>query len=180
MNKTSVKKLRWLKALHIFLASVWIGTGISLLALGLFKGTVANGDELYGVYFSKKLLDDFLIIPSAFGTLITGALIAWLTNWGFLKYKWIIFKWVVGIGQVLLGMFFLGPWGNGATAIVQAERAQALYNEQFLYFTKMSMSLSFVQLLLIIIVVYVSVFKPWGKRNIDNDQGSAHSTNMPG
>ncbi len=165
MKKISVKKIAWLKSFHIFLASVWIGTGISMLILSLIKGRVINGDELFGVYSSIKLLDDYIIIPSAFGTLITGALICWLTNWGFLKYKWVIIKWVVCIGQILLGTFFLGPWLNGATAIVDTERAQALNNSEFLNFTQMNINLSYIQILLLILLVFLSVFKPWGKRS---------------
>lgn len=164
MIKLGLKGRSWLKSLHIALASIWLGTGVSMLIIGLVKGSTPNGDELYAVNATIKLLDDYIIIPSAIGTLLTGALISWWTNWGFVKYKWVIVKWAVGLAQMLFGTLFLGPWTNGATAIVKAERAMALHNNLYLYYREMNLYCGSIQLALLIVLVFISVIKPWGKR----------------
>jgi len=97
-----------------------------------------------------------------FSSLITGLLICWLTNWGFLKFKWIIFKWISTIAQILFGTFWLGPWTNGSTAISDAERSLAFQNLTYLNFREMSNYFGSIQVLLLIVVVFISVFKPWG------------------
>jgi uncharacterized membrane protein len=164
VKKIDARGKAWLKGFHLFFCCAWVGTGLSMLLLTLVKGHIPNGDELYAVNACVKLLDDYIIIPAAMGSLITGLLFSLFTNWGFFKFKWVTFKWITTVAQILFGTFFLGPWTNGATAIANAERAQALYNTQYLYFREMNNYLGSVQVLLLIIVVFISVFKPWGKK----------------
>ena len=164
MKKLGVKGKAWLKGFHLFFCCAWIGTGISMLVLTMVKGYMPNGDELYAVNACVKLLDDFIIIPAALGSLITGLLFSLFTNWGFFKFNWVIFKWIATVAQILFGTFWLGPWTNGATAIANAERAQSLTNAQYLYFREMSNYFGSIQVLLLIAVVFISVLKPWGKR----------------
>lgn len=164
MKKLSLKGRAWLKGFHIFFCCAWVGTALSMLLLGFVKGQTPNGDELYAFNASIKLLDDFIIIPAALGSLVTGLLICWLTNWGFFKFKWIVFKLISTIAQILFGTFWLGPWTNGATAISGAERAMALQNHTYAYFREMGNLFGSLQALLLIIVVFISVLKPWGKK----------------
>ncbi|MDD3653480.1 MAG: DUF2269 family protein [Desulfotomaculaceae bacterium] len=163
--KLGPKGRQWLKGLHILFCCTWIGTGLSMVLLGFLTSHVPNGDELYAFNFSIRLLDDYIIIPSALGCLITGFLISWLTQWGFLKYNWVIFKWIATVAQILFGTFYLGPWVNGALAIADAERINALQNTNYLYFKEMNNFLGSIQVALLIVLVFISVLKPWGKRN---------------
>lgn len=171
MKKLGLKGKAWLKGLHIFFCCAWIGTGISMILLAFVNGHTPNGDELYAVNAAIKLLDDFIIIPSAFGTLITGLLLCWLTNWGFIKYNWVIVKWIATVAQIIFGTFWLGPWTNGAAAIADAERALALQNAMYLYFRQMNSYFGTIQVLLLIALIFVTVLKPWGKRGLRNDHG---------
>lgn len=74
-----------------------------------------------------KIIDDFIIIPAALGSLITGLIISWFTNWGFFKFNWVTVKWIVTVSSILFDTFWLGPWLNGMAAISQAERLLALF-----------------------------------------------------
>ncbi len=168
VKKLGIKGRAWLKGFHIFFGCAWIGTALSIVLIGFVKGHTPNGDELYAVNASIKLIDDFIIIPAALGSLITGLLICWLTNWGFFKFNWIIVKLILAIAQILFGTFWLGKWVNSATAISDAERAIALQNQTYLYFREMNNYFGSVQALLLIIVIFISVFKPWGvKKDIN-------------
>jgi len=154
----------WLKGFHIFFACLWVGTAISMILLAFVRGHISNGDELWAVNTSIKLLDDFIIIPSAFGCLITGILFSWLTNWGFFKFNWIIVKYIINIAAILFGTFFLGPWVNGMEAISETERLSALQNTTYLQYAKMNIYFGTLQALTLIVAVFISVLKPWGKR----------------
>jgi uncharacterized membrane protein len=164
MKKLSVKGKSWLKGFHIFFACAWVGTGISMMLLSLVNGHIQNGDELYAVNASIKLLDDYIIIPAAFGSLITGLLISLYTNWGFFKFNWVIFKWAATLAQIIFGTFWLGPWTNSATAISDLERGLALQNNTYLYDKQMGAIFGGIQVLLLITQVLISAYKPWGKR----------------
>ena len=135
-----------------------------MMLLAFVKGYTPQGDELYAVNACIKLLDDYIIIPSAFGCLITGLLICWLTNWGFIKFNWVIVKWVATVAQIIFGTFWLGPWTNNATAIADADRINALHNAIYLYDRHMNNIWGSVQVAFLVVLVFISVFKPWGKR----------------
>lgn len=154
----------WLKGFHIFFACTWIGTAISMQLLTFVRSHISTGDELWAVNAAIKLLDDYIIIPSAFGVLITGILFSWLTNWGFFKFNWIIVKYLINIEAILFGTFFLGPWVNGMEAISKVERLSALQNITYLHNAKMVVYFGPLQALILIAAVFITVLKPWGKR----------------
>lgn len=164
MKKLGLKGKSWVKGFHVFFACAWVGTGISMVLLAIINGHIQNGDELYAVNASIKQLDDYIIIPAAFGSLITGLLLSLYTNWGFFKFNWVIFKWAATIAQILFGSFCLGPWTNGAAFISDLERGLALQNSEYLHDKQMGAIFGGIQVLLLIIQVFISVYKPWGKR----------------
>jgi uncharacterized membrane protein len=164
MKKLGSKGRAWLKGLHVFFCCGWLGTALSMMLLMLVRSTLPNGDELSAVIAAIKLLDDFIIIPTALGSLITGLLICWLTNWGFTRFNWVIVKWVSTIALVLFGTFWLGPWLNGAAAIADAERAMALKNSTYLHFRQMNLVFGSAQALILVALVFLTALKPWGNR----------------
>lgn len=164
MRKLGLTGKAWLKSIHIFFACLWIGAAASMLLLASFRGQISNGDELWAFNASIKLIDDFIIIPSAIGCLITGILFSWLTNWGFFKFRWIIVKYVITVGAILFGTFYLGTWVNGMEAISNVERLSALQNDTYLQYAKLNFYFGSLQAFLLVVAAFISVFKPWGKR----------------
>ncbi|MGB3509837.1 MAG: hypothetical protein WBA93_11450, partial [Microcoleaceae cyanobacterium] len=113
-----------------------------------------------------KLLDDWIVIPAANTSLLTGALLCWLTVWGFLKFYWVITKWILTSTLIIFGTFWLGPWTNAMTAISDSERFQALSNPLFMFDTKGIIIGGSIQILSIIFIFIISFLKPWGRRDI--------------
>lgn len=169
-NKADMRKIggngrRWLVGFHLFLAAVWVGTAFAMNLITFINGATTNGDELYAANAAVKLLDDWLIIPAALGCLFTGLLLSLLTHWGFFRFRWVTVKWVMTVAFVLFGTFFLGPWTNEMTAIAGAERADAWRNEIYLYDRRMVMIFGAVQTLLLAVTLFITVFRPWGKKS---------------
>ncbi|AQS59211.1 DUF2269 family protein [Desulforamulus ferrireducens] len=164
MKKLGLTGKAWLKGFHIFCACSWIGAAISMLLLSFLRKQITNGDELWAFNACVKFIDDFIIIPSAVGCLITGILFSCLTNWGFFKFRWIIVKYVINIGAILFGTFYLGTWVNGMEAISNVERLAALQNDTYLQYAKLHFNFGSIQVFLLIVAAFLSVFKPWGKR----------------
>lgn len=164
MRKLGQRGRGWLKGFHILLVCAWMGTAFSMMLISMLKGFTSKGDELYAYNLAIKLMDDYIIIPAAIGTLVTGLIFSLFTNWGFFKHKWITFKWIVTVSLILFGTFWLGPWTNGATAIADAERALALQNQTYIYNRNMANIFGSAQALILIVVIFISVFKPWKKK----------------
>ncbi len=160
MKKLGGIGLRWLKIIHLFFVATWVGGGISLMLI-FFAARPSGGDELYGINMSMKLIDDFIIIPGANGCLLTGLIYGIWSNWGFFKHNWLTVKWVMTVAQIIFGTFWLGPWLNGNAAIAAAERASALANPVYIHNHAMNAFWGVAQVSLLVVMVAVSVLKPW-------------------
>lgn len=160
MKKIGAGGLRWLKIIHLFFVCMWIGGGISLLII-LFLARPSGGDELYAVNMAMKLVDDFVIIPGANGCLLTGLVYGIWTRWGFFRHNWLKVKWAMTVVQIVFGTFWLGPWLNGNTAIAAAERLGALGNPEYIHNSAMNAFWGPLQVSLIVVMVWISVKKPW-------------------
>ena len=116
MKKIGASGQKWLKGLHVFLASLWVGGALALTLLQLFLNPT-DGMELYGIISTMKFIDDFIIIPGGVGLLVTGLIYSIWTNYGWFKYKWVVVKWCINLYGIILGTFFLGPWINSLPPI---------------------------------------------------------------
>ncbi len=165
MKRMKAKGLKWLKGFHLIAVSCWVGGGIALTLLYSLKSGVTDGDVLYGINRSIHHVDTMVIvIPGAFGCLITGFIYALFSNWGFFKYKWLIFKWIVTIVAILFGTFFLGPWEKTMMEISGNIGMASFRNSAYLYNEKMNLIFGTAQALVLIITIFISIFKPWKKR----------------
>ncbi|NES67143.1 MAG: hypothetical protein F6K24_18765 [Okeania sp. SIO2D1] len=156
----------WLISAHVISGAIWFGTALSMVMMVIKNLNTTNGDELYAINSVVKLLDDWVVIPAANLSLLTGALICWLTVWGFFKFYWVIIKWVMTVTLITFGSFWLGPWTNAMTSISDTERLQALNNPLFMFDTKGIVIGGSIQILSLIFIFIISFVKPWGRRDI--------------
>ncbi len=162
MIKFNPNVQRWLKGLHVLFCCLWTGSCFTLI--GMQMGLSADsGASLWGMDISKKFVDDFILIPGAIGAFLTGLLLSWLTNWGFIKYTWIVIKWLVTIGCILFGSFFLGPWLNAMPEITKLQGIYALENPLYLQLKQIHTWGAFAQTIILVITVFLSILKPWGR-----------------
>ncbi|WP_199898104.1 hypothetical protein [Marinilabilia salmonicolor] len=104
------------------------------------------------------------------GNLLMGIVYGVWTGFGFFKHHWITVKWVLTVAQILFGTFFLGPWVNGNVKLANTLREQAFANDVFQYNFQQSAGWGTAQLLLLLVMLVVSVQKPWG-RAVKNNSG---------
>jgi uncharacterized membrane protein len=164
---------RWLKGAHLLCACCWIGGAVSLLLLYFLKASVGSGAELFGVNRSIHFVDmAVVVIPGAFGSLLTGLLYSLCTEWGFFKHTWIVVKWVVTILAILFGTFYLGPWETGMMRISGELGLEALQNADYLHNQRMNLLFGALQLGVLIVTLFISIFKPWRRKTTPRHSGS--------
>lgn len=162
MPKLKANGLKWLKGFHLIAVSCWIGGGIALILLYFLKKGVADGNVLYGINQSLHHVDMGVVVyPGAFGCLITGLIFSSFSNWGFFRHKWIILKWVLTITAIWFGSTYLGPWERALVEISGKLGMAALISPDYLQYEKMHVVFSAVQILLLITIIFISIFKPW-------------------
>ena len=162
MQKLGKNGLKWLKGFHMLTVSCWIGGGVALFLLYFLKDGVDDGRVLYGINQSIHHVDMLLIvIPGAIGCLLTGLIYGFFTNWGFFKHNWLIFKWILTVLTILFGTFFLGPWETEMMNISGDLGLTALSDPAYLYSQNMNFIWGGLQTFLLMVTVFISIFKPW-------------------
>lgn len=164
MKKMNQKQMRILKIVHIFFFVIWIGGGLGLIAL-MFLADPAAPDDVYMKFQSMQVIDDYIIIPGAMGSLAVGFFYGIWTGWGFFKHTWLTVKWVMTTVQILFGTFALGPWLNKNVDIAHQLRGAALSNSDFINNTSHIQLWGSVQVLLLLFMMVISVIKPWRRVN---------------
>lgn len=164
MKKLGKNGLRWLKGFHLIAVSCWIGGAVSLILLYPLKKGISDGGVLYGINQSIHHVDIMVVvIPGAFGCLISGLIYGIFTNWGFFKHKWMIFKWIVAVIAILFGTFYLGPWETAMMEISGELGISALKDSSYLFNERMNLAFGALQCLTLMFTVFFSIFKPWRK-----------------
>ena len=163
IKKLKPQAVKILKMIHLFFAFSWIMGGMALCLL-IFTISPGSGDELYMHSRVLQIVDDYLIIYGAFGALLTGLVYSIWTNWGFFKHPWITVKWGMIVLQMLFGTFVLGPCINENVILADQLRDGALTDPVFLANLQTSRLWGCVQMAFLLLVIVISVQKPWKKK----------------
>ncbi|NTV92442.1 MAG: hypothetical protein HGA72_03935, partial [Chlorobiaceae bacterium] len=83
------------------------------------------------------------------------------SNWGFFRHNWLTFKWIVTSIAIVFGTFFLGPWETAMMDISGKIGLASLQNPDYLYNQQMNLIFGTLQVMVLIITIFVSIFKPW-------------------
>jgi uncharacterized membrane protein len=162
MVKPKSQQLKWLKCFHLIAVSCWVGGAVSLMLLYFLKSGVTDGGVLYGINQSIHHVDKIVVvIPGAFGCLVTGLIYSSFSNWGFFKQTWLIFKWIVTVSAIIFGTFFLGPWETTMMEISGKLGMSSLSDQAYLYNERMNFIFGGIQVLILITTIFISILKPW-------------------
>ncbi|RUS96643.1 hypothetical protein DSM106972_086660 [Dulcicalothrix desertica PCC 7102] len=162
--KLKVHQKNWLLSFHITSASLWFGTAFCSLALAVYYQNWANGNELYAINAARNLMGEFIIVPSAVSSLVSGLLLCNFTVWGFFKHYWVMAKQILTMMLIVIGSVWLGPLTKQATSISAIERLQVLQNPTYVSIRDAVIVVGAIQTLVLVIIIIISVLKPWGRR----------------
>ena len=164
MPRLTTRQQRWLKLLHLVCVSCWTGGALSLALLYFPRQMAKSGGELVGLATAVHWVDmGIVVIPGAFGCLLTGLLYSLFTDWGFFRHGWIIFKWIMTLGMITFGMTCLGVWENGLLDLAARYGLEVVRIRDYLIMEWLHFGFGTLQALALVGVVAVSVFKPWRK-----------------
>ncbi|MBW4646372.1 MAG: hypothetical protein KME23_25840 [Goleter apudmare HA4340-LM2] len=173
MLKLNVKQRNWLLAAHVSFAALWTGTVFSMFLLALSNQDSNNADVRHTLHSAINLLDDYVVIPAAIGSVLTATFLCWLTNYGFMKFWWVITKWFLTISLIVFGTFWLYPWSVTAESIVKTKGLIALADRVYVLDAKGVLIGGAVQTVFLLFIIAISVIKPWGRRIVkENNQVS--------
>ena len=162
-----------LKSTHLMVSVIWLGAAISMNMLRVGWTPATNGD-LYAVDHAIAVIDNWVVVPAAFASVITGLLESWLTTWGFFKFRWVSVKWILTLAAMVFAPLFIAPLDRDIQAISQVQGLLALQNPLYqqyrLLYTIFGVSL----IAVLIFMSVISTLKPWTSRDRFNARAKAH------
>lgn len=172
MVRLSAKQKQGLISIHAALGSIWFGTALCMVIISFSNRDTTDAGALIALNHLLKHLDDFVIIPAAILSLLTGILLCALTIWGFFKHYWVIVKGIATVTLIVVGTFWLGPWVNAVTAISEVERAQAWANPLYVFDQRGALIGGIIQTTCVLFILVISFVKPWGRRSRQGNEAA--------
>lgn len=77
---------------HLTTSVGWLGAVGAFLALAVAGTTGADARVVRSAYLAMSLLFSYVVVPLAFGSLLTGLVLALGTAWGLFRHYWVVFK----------------------------------------------------------------------------------------
>ena len=156
--------LRWLKFFHLIAVCCWLGGAVSLLVISLLMDSADNSDILYGIISAGTSIDFYVVVlPGALGCLLSGICYGIFTPWGFFRHRWLIFKWGMTVSAILFGAFYLGPCEE-VLLHMSTMFETPLQSPMFLDVQAAHRYGGIAQIILLLALAGVSIFKPWVKQ----------------
>ncbi len=165
LNPVLLKYLKWI---HVIVASFMLGGIFSMLILILLKKGIKTPDAPFLMDYAIYQIFNIIITYSFIALLFTAAIYGTLTKWRFFKYYWIMLKWV---GLVILyALVWLG-WGesiNGMAALSDGGLIIPGSTIDYQLQTDHSYLFTVISFILILAVFLISILKPWSIRKTTN------------
>ncbi|UUZ81917.1 hypothetical protein LJK88_46560 [Paenibacillus sp. P26] len=134
-----------------------------MLLLLIFVKKAENAEQLYYSLQSIHILDENLVKFPALATLFTGILLSVWTQWGLVKYYWVVIKLVLTILSILLGIFFINDWFAYLLSTAKEHGFAALQGSDFQTKWLATVLAAIFNNAAYALMVFITYFKPFGK-----------------
>ncbi|MEW1689792.1 DUF2269 family protein [Streptomyces sp. NPDC091265] len=139
---------RSLLVAHVAASVSWLGLTIGLLTLGISAFLTDDPLTAQAATRAMKIFGDWLVVPIALLSLISGLVLSLRTPWGLARHRWVWMKFWLTLISTALSVFSLRPGINEAaergTADINLVVAPSVATATYLFITA------------------ISVLKPWG------------------
>lgn len=162
-KKLNLTKKNILVSIHVISICAWFGSTLCLILLGFYLKNAQNTEQLVYTLTSMHLIDENLLKFPALATLITGILLSIWTQWGLVKYYWIVIKLIITILIILLGIFFINDWFQYLIEAADKIGIQALNKHSFKSTWLLIILTGVFNLICMGFMTFITYFKPFGK-----------------
>ncbi|WP_338780525.1 DUF2269 domain-containing protein [Streptomyces sp. DG1A-41] len=139
---------------HVTTSASWLGLTLGLLALGTTAATTGSAVTVEASVRAMQLFADWLLLPVALLTLLSGLVLSLGTAWGLARHRWVYTKFWLTLATTTATAFALRPGVNSAVTAVAAggplpDAGDVLFGPV-------------VSLSAYVFMTVISVLKPWG------------------
>lgn len=147
--------------IHITFSVGWFGAVAVFLALSIAGFTSQNPQIVRASYVAMGLSAWLVILPACCGAFLTGLIQSLATQWGLFKHYWLVVKLFLTILCTLALILHMQP----ISYIADVASMQPLSDTELRGLRIQLIFDAGAALLVLLIIIAVSVYKPWGKIN---------------
>jgi uncharacterized protein with FMN-binding domain len=167
MKKISGISLSILKTVHLLFIVLFFGGLTVLFVILELKSSgslIFNSAEVDLIMYR---LNGNLIYYSFLGLTITALIYGFFTNWGILRHRWIIIKWVLLF--IIAGIYIIvfSPSINGIVSLSSGGLNSGETRNLYEALLRKSISSNIILATILFIIFFISTLKPFGRRASD-------------
>jgi hypothetical protein len=157
---------------HVTFSVGWLGADAGFLALAIAGLISQDAQMVRAVYLAMDLIGWFVIVPFSFAALLTGLVLALGTPWGLLRHYWILAKFLLTIGAIMVLLVHTNAMREAARASIVAGASSSSIRAYLAasgaggHLSDVQMQLAVAAgagLLVLLTTTTLGVYKPWGK-----------------
>ena len=145
---------RAILVVHVAASAGWLGLTLGLLALALTAYTTEPASMIEASYRSMNVFTDWLVLPVALLTLLSGLVLSLGTKWGLARHRWVCIKFWLTVATTTASVLMLRPGVSRAADIVASGGVVADPRDLLMG--------PAVSLAAYLFMMVISVLKPWG------------------
>src|SRR5438128_3950034 len=110
---------------HVTASVSWLGAVAAFFALAVAGVASDDLQRMRAAYLASEMITWSVIIPLAFGSLLTGLVVSLGTPWGLFRHYWVLVKFMLTILATALLLLHTQPIG----ILAAVARERALFND---------------------------------------------------
>ena len=144
---------------HVTSSVGWLGAVIAYLAVAVAGLTSADPQMVRAAYLITALLGWLVIVPLSFAALLTGLVQSLGTEWGLFRYYWILSKFVLTVGAILVLLVHMQTVSRMARIAVEASLSGADHRAMRTQLVIHAAG----ALVVLLTTTVLSIYQPWGR-----------------
>lgn len=153
----SVRKLTL--TAHITSSVGWLGAVVAYLVIAIAGLTSADPEMVRGAYLVTALIGWLVIVPFSFAALLTGLVQSLGTEWGLFRHYWIVSKFVLAVGAMIVLLVHMQTVSRMAHIAVEASLSGGDHRAMRTQLVVHAAG----ALVVLLTTTVLSIYKPWGR-----------------
>lgn len=153
----SVRKLTL--TAHITSSVGWLGAVVAYLVIAIAGLTSADPEMVRGAYLVTALIGWLVIVPFSFAALLTGLVQSLGTEWGLFRHYWIVSKFVLTVGAMIVLLVHMQTVSRMAHIAVEASLSGGDHRAMRTQLVVHAIG----GLIVLLTTTVLSIYKPWGR-----------------
>jgi hypothetical protein len=144
---------------HVATSVGWLGAVVAYLALAITGLTSGDAQTVRAAYLAMDLIGWSVLIPLSLSSLLTGLVQALGTEWGLIRYYWVLTKFMLTLGATAILLMHMPAVSRMAGVAAEVTLSGPDLREPRVQLVVHAAGGLFV----LLSATTLSVFKPWGR-----------------